>query len=129
MSLAILEHINVTVEDANATAKRLVDLFEWKIRWQGSSLSGKGHSVHVGSDDYYIAVYSPHSGASISTGNTYVERAALNHVGVVVQDIDSMEKRVIAAGYTPTNHGDYEPGKRFYFDDEDGIEFEIISYD
>ena len=31
-------------------------------------------------------------------------------------------------GYEPCNHADYDPGRRFYFDDEDGIEFEVVSY-
>ncbi len=26
------------------------------------------------------------------------------------------------------SHADYEPGRRFYFHDEDGIEFEVVSY-
>ena len=28
----------------------------------------------------------------------------------------------------PFNHDDYEPGRRFYFFDWDGIEFEVVSY-
>ena len=32
-------------------------------------------------------------------------------------------------GFTPYSHGDYEPGRRFYFTDGAGIEFEIVSYD
>ena len=28
----------------------------------------------------------------------------------------------------PFNHGDYDPGRRFYFLDPDGIEYEVISY-
>jgi hypothetical protein len=35
---------------------------------------------------------------------------------------------VKAAGYTPFNHGDYEPGRRFYFDGPDNIEIEVVSY-
>jgi hypothetical protein len=52
----------------------------------------------------------------------------LNHIGVVVEDLNAAEARVIAAGFMPRSHTDYEPGKRFYFDDHDGIEFEVISY-
>jgi glyoxylase I family protein len=29
----------------------------------------------------------------------------------------------------PTVTTDYEPGRRFYYNDEDGIEFEVVSYD
>ena len=32
------------------------------------------------------------------------------------------------AGLEPFSHGDYEPGRRFYFLDPDGIEYEVISY-
>ena len=33
-----------------------------------------------------------------------------------------------AAGLTAFNHGDYHPGRRFYFLDPDGIEYEVVSY-
>ena len=36
---------------------------------------------------------------------------------------------LIAAGLEPFNHDDYEPGRRFYFFDWDGIEFELVNYD
>jgi len=26
------------------------------------------------------------------------------------------------------SHGDYEPGRRFYFDDKRGLEIEVVSY-
>ena len=39
-----------------------------------------------------------------------------------------IEARVSAAGLIPFNHGDYEPGRRFYFLDPDGIEYEVVSY-
>ena len=35
---------------------------------------------------------------------------------------------VVAAGLTPFSHADYEPGRRFYFLDPDGIEYEVVSY-
>lgn len=52
----------------------------------------------------------------------------LNHIGIEVDDLDLTETRVIAAGLKPFSHGDYHPGRRFYFFDPDGIEYEIISY-
>ncbi|MGC1486268.1 MAG: VOC family protein, partial [Albidovulum sp.] len=38
------------------------------------------------------------------------------------------EMLVRAAGYSPTNHADYAPGRRFYFNEENGVEFEVVSY-
>lgn len=121
-----LEHINLTVANSRATADVISRLFGWRIRWQGPALNG-GHTVHVGNETSYLAVYSPANGsapASIDKGRT----GHLNHVGVVVGDLDAVEAKVKAEGYTPYNHADYEPGRRFYFDDDNGIEFEVVSY-
>ena len=52
----------------------------------------------------------------------------LNHIGVTVEDLDKAETRIKAAGYATYSHGDYEPGRRFYFDDQDGVEYEVVSY-
>lgn len=128
MTQAQVEHINVTVEDASRTAKRWCDLFGWKIRWEGSAMNGEGYTVHVGTDDTYIAVYSPKGDLEQPGRSTYFRIGGLNHIGLVVDDIGEMEKRIRDAGYKPHNHADYEPGKRFYFDDDDGIEIEIVSY-
>lgn len=46
----------------------------------------------------------------------------------VVDDLDATEKKVAAAGFEPHSHADYEPGRHFYFHDDDGIEFEVVSY-
>ena len=39
------------------------------------------------------------------------------------------KKAVLAQGFTTGNHADYEPGRRFYFHDADGIEYEVVQYD
>jgi hypothetical protein len=54
--------------------------------------------------------------------------SALNHIGIVVDGLDAVEQKVIARGYVPNSHQDYEPGRRFYFEDENSIEIEVISY-
>ena len=35
---------------------------------------------------------------------------------------------MIAAGLRSFSYADYEPGRRFYFLDPDGIEYEVVSY-
>ena len=52
----------------------------------------------------------------------------LNHIGVCVRDLVDCEARVKAAGFTPRDHAEYEPGSRFYFHDFDGIAYEMVSY-
>jgi len=123
---ATLEHTNLTVTDPKATAAWMCDLFGWHIRWQGAA-KGDGLAIHVGTDDSYLALYAP--ATPPETGpSSYVTIGGLNHIGVVVGDLNATEARVIAAGFTPNNHGDYEPGQRFYFDDHDGIEYEVVQY-
>lgn len=117
-----LEHVNVTVGDPAAAAKLLGDIFGWEVRWQGPALAG-GHTVHVGPKDYYLALYAPPGG-----GPTYPKGQPLNHIGVEVDDLGAVEARVVAAGLRPFAHGDYAPGRRFYFLDPNGIEYEVVSY-
>ncbi len=124
-----LEHVNVTVANPEATAAMLETLFGWKVRWQGTAME-VGRTVHVGGDDFYIALYTGPDGEPQAPAHTsYRERAGLNHIGVVVDDLDAAEARVRAAGYRPGEHHDYEPGRRFYFHEENGIEIEVIAYD
>lgn len=127
MSTAFLEHVNVTVSDPAATAKRLEDWFGWTVRWKGDSLGG-GTTYHIGNETSYIAAYSPPKPTGKVEGDSYSHHGGLNHIAVVVDDLDATEERIKAGGYRTHNHGDYEPGRRFYFDDDDGIEFEVVSY-
>ena len=124
--MARLEHLNVTVRDPDATAAMLVEIFGWRLRWQGAAIHG-GRSVHVGGADSYLAVYAG-LGAQVAAGNSYVQRGGLNHIGIVVDDLDAVEARVKAQGYEPVNHADYEPGRRFSFREENGIEIEVLIY-
>jgi len=126
MNNARIEHANITVSDPEATADMLCRLFGWHVRWQGESLMG-GRTVHVGTDDDYLAVYTP-AELSGDAGETYQTTGGLNHIGVLVDDLDATEARIRDAGFETFNHADYEPGRRFYFHDPDGIEFEVVSY-
>ena len=127
MTHATLEHVNVTVSDPAKTAEILCNLFDWHIRWQGEAMN-VGFTIHVGSDDCYVAVYSP-KGDVNAANSSYETRGGLNHIAVIVEDLDATEERVKSAGFTPVNHANYEPGRRFYFRDHDNIEFEVVSYE
>ena len=123
-----LEHVNVTVTDPDATAGLLGSIFGWTVRWRGSAING-GTTVHIGTEHDYLAVYTPPEPATSGPADSNYEQVnGLNHIGVIVDDLDAIEQRVIDVGLTPYNHADYEPGRRFYFDDPDGIEFEVVSY-
>lgn len=127
---AFLEHVNLTVAEPEATAAMLGRLFGWQVRWQGGAIHG-GRSVHVGTPGQaggqYLALYRG-AGAQAAPADSYGMRAGLNHIAVVVDDLDATEARAAAEGFAPMNHADYEPGRRFYFRDGDGVEYEVVSY-
>ena len=127
MSAPFLEHVNFTVSDPTATAKRLVNWFGWEVRWMGEAKAG-GTTYHVGNESSYVAVYSPPKPTEPLRDETYAHHGGLNHIGIVVDDLDATEAKIKADGYRTFNHGDYEPGRRFYFIDDDDIEFEVVSY-
>ncbi|NKB26261.1 MAG: VOC family protein [Rhodobacteraceae bacterium] len=124
---ARLEHVNYTVTDPHATAAMLDRVFGWKIRWQGDSIHN-GTSLHVGPEETYLALYASGSDPAAKP-RSYWTLSGLNHVGVVVDDLDATEARVKAEGLETHSHADYEPGRRFYFHDTDGIEYEAVQYD
>ena len=118
-----IEHVNLTVSDADRAAALMQDIFGWRVRWAGPARDN-GRVVHIGTDDHYLALYTPPAEGP----HCYPKGEPLNHVGIEVEDLDAIESKVVAAGLTPFSHGDYEPGRRFYFLDLDGVEYEVVSY-
>ena len=122
MSKGRIEHVNLTVTDIERSAAFFEKLLGWRERWRGPSLRG-GETIHVGDEGGYLSLYTDrqdHSGQR--------KGRPLNHVGLLVEDLDAAEAVVVEAGLEPWGHDDYEPGRRFYFYDWDGIEFELVSY-
>ncbi|HEX5644994.1 MAG TPA: VOC family protein [Erythrobacter sp.] len=117
-----LEHANLTVTDPERSAQLFAKLCGWHERWRGPSQLG-GWTIHVGDATTYLAIYT-----NDNAEGGYPKGAPLNHIGLMVENLDAAEQVVVEAGLKPFNHADYEPGKRFYFFDWDGIEFEVVSY-
>ena len=121
-SIGRLEHANLTVSDPDRSAALFRELCGWHERWRGASQMG-GWTIHVGSNDSYVALYT-----NEGRGGPYTKGQPLNHLGIEVDDLAAAEAVVATAGLQPFGHDDYVPGRRFYFFDWDGIEFEVVSY-
>ena len=119
-----IEHANLTVSNPERSSSFLQKLCGWHERWRGAGQLG-GWTIHVGNDTSYVALYSRGDGGG---DRHYSKGQPLNHVGLVVDDLAAAEAVVIKAGLKPFGHDDYEPGRRFYFFDWDGIEFEMVDY-
>jgi catechol 2,3-dioxygenase-like lactoylglutathione lyase family enzyme len=130
MSALRIEHVNITVTDPERTARLLAGLFDWHVRWRGPARDG-GTNIHIGSDSQYISLYGARPGAAppgAGPTHPFAKGKPLNHIGVEVADLAAAEALVLAAGLQPFGHDSYEPGRRFYFFDQDGIEYELVSY-
>ena len=121
-----LEHVNVTSPNPQKTANWMQKVFDWSMQWEGDT-QDNGYSIHIGDTDSYIAIYKP--GLKIAPyQRSYAVSGHVNHVGIVVEDLDEIEQRVRSVGFEPHMHADYEPGRRFYFYDDTGLEIEVVSY-
>jgi glyoxylase I family protein len=122
MSQGRIEHVNLTVTDVDRSAAFFEELLGWRQRWRGAAMNG-GETIHVGEETTYLALYTDggdHSGQK--------KGRPMNHDGLLVDELDAAEQVVRAHGLEPWGHDDYDPGRRFYFFDWDGIEFEVVSY-
>ena len=122
MPTGTLEHCNITVSDPDRCAALLEKLCGWHERWRGPSQLG-GWTIHCGDEHSYVALYTRDGAAG-----PFAKGVPLNHVGLLVDDLNAAEAAVIEAGLEPFNRADYAPGRRFYFFDWDHIEWEVVSY-
>ena len=126
---ARIEHVNISVADADAIATSLCEIFDWQVRWSGPAMD-EGYTVHVGSkgdNSSYFALYSPKTLLK-NTNRGHQLEACLNHVGIVVNDLSELETRLLSLGYKPCNHRDYGPCTSFYFHINESLEIEVIQY-
>lgn len=121
----LLEHVNLTVSDVDRSVRFYRDLLGLSLRWRGKNNSG-AEAAHVGDDRCYIALFEATENRQAPNDYTKV---GLNHFGFVVENLDEAKNRLHALGVTEHAEQDYEPGRRIYFMDPDGVEVELVEYD
>ena len=120
-----LEHANITVNNLDTA----VDFFQaafpdFQIRGGGDTNGRKW--IHLGNDITYIAL-----------NETLVQKMnvkdytqpGINHLGFVVEDVNVIAERLLAAGYQrdyPKQEENYRI--RDYFADADGNQYEFVQY-
>ena len=81
----------------------------WLAHTVARVCDGNGINIHVGDDDRYLALYRPPF--DLNDAETRYRRVnGLNHIGIVVDDLDAIETRVRAEGFETYSHDNYEPG-------------------
>lgn len=120
-----IEHVNLTVSDLDRSLVFYQRLFDWHVRWRGETSQGRP-AAHVGDDRCYIALFQSPAGGRAPYD---YDAIGLNHFGLVVDDLDHARQRLIELGAEYTAEQNYEPGRRVYVIDPDGIEVELVQYE
>lgn len=120
-----LEHVNLTVSQLDRSIEFYSKLFGFEVRWRGRTTTGV-EAAHIGDERCYVALFQAERPNRAE--RDYAE-VGLNHFGFVVEDLDAFKNRLQALGAAPHSEQDYEPGRRLYFLDPDGIEIELVEYD
>ncbi|MHC4990108.1 MAG: VOC family protein [Planctomycetota bacterium] len=122
-----LEHVNMTVSDLDRSIDFYSALLGLRVRWRREATADDRAAAHVGDGRHYIAMFeAPPTAARPSVS---YDAVGLNHFGFVVDDLDAARRTLRELGVAAHNEADYEPGRRLYFFDPDGIEVELVQYD
>ncbi len=94
-----LEHANLVVKEIQPTLDFILTAFpEWRVRGEGE-MSWYGRSrrwLHVGDEDYYLTL---NDDGDEDNRDLAGHSAGLAHLGFVVDDVDSLIKRLTTKGY------------------------------
>ncbi|WP_241836728.1 VOC family protein [Salinivibrio sp. IB574] len=128
--MTTIEHVNITVVDMDAALAFLaVAVPDFKIRQDAQSPKGY-RWVHVGNEHCYFALQEPNpsSEPSIQPRSAYKSQG-VNHIGLIIDDIDTIRERLLEKGYQPNGSMAHETHrKRMYFYDKAGFEWELVAY-
>lgn len=125
---ARLEHANLSVRDLEAMIRFLMTAFpEFRIRGEGTNRNGI-RWVHVGTNDTYIVLNQAKTEPA-RHWIPYSGEPGVNHLAYEVDDVESLRKRLCAAGYRDSTVPNAHPyRKRVYFYDPDGNDWEFVQY-
>lgn len=120
-----LEHANITVNNLDNTILFFQTAFDdFKVRGGGTNEGRKW--IHLGNESTYIALNE--AATAVTTEKSY-SKSGINHIGFVVNDVDSLAIRLLEAGYSRDYPKQVERFRiRDYFADADGNQFEFVQY-
>ena len=119
-----IEHANISVNDVQASTRFYRELFGVDVRWEGITELGF-RAVHLGDEKTYLSLFE----SSVKTrAPADYTATGFNHLGFEVNDLDAFRARLGQMGVEIVREEEYDPGRRLYFYDPDGIEVELVEY-
>lgn len=123
-----LEHANLCVRDLDEMVRFLTTAFpDFGVRGEGETTRG-ARWLHVGIDDTYLALQHAREEPA-EAWVPYSEKPGTNHLGFVVDDVEALRRRMLAAGYRESTVPNAHPHRRrVYFHDREGNDWEFVEY-
>jgi len=124
-----IEHVNITVPDIDEAIRFLkIVAPDFEVR-KDEKPSNSYRWVHIGNEAYYVALQEPHLDADSKKQLQTYKNYGINHVALVVSNIQEIEKKLLKTGYrkgidTPAE----KHRKRAYYFDKAGFEWELVEY-
>lgn len=124
-----IEHVNITVPDIDEAIRFLKIVAPDFVVRKDQKPSNSYRWAHVGNDAYYFALQEPHLDADPKKQLQSYRNYGINHVALVVPNIQEIEKKLLKNGYrrgieTPVE----KHRKRGYYYDNAGFEWELVEY-
>lgn len=121
-----LEHANLSVRDIDGMVDFLTTaLPDFSIRHDHTDADGR-RWVHVGNAHSYVAL---NQAREDRTFTPYAGQRGCNHLGWVVDDVQTTRKRLTRAGYVESTYPNAHPHRtRVYFNDAEGNDWEFVEY-
>ncbi len=120
-----LEHANITVRNIDESIQFFQAAFpDFAVRGGGNSNGRKW--IHLGNEITYLAINESNNAEYHDKDYT---KNGFNHLVFVVEDVESIAQRLLAAGFVRDYPKQIEKQRiRDYFVDADGNEFEFVQY-
>ncbi len=124
-----IEHVNITVPDIDAAISFLkIVAPDFEVRKDNKS-SDSYRWAHIGNERYYFALQEAHLDAAPQKQHQTYKNYGINHVALIVSNIQEIEEKLMAGGYQRGIETPVEKyRKRAYYFDKAGFEWELVEY-
>lgn len=129
VTMTQFEHANLTVPNIDAAIAFLLNAApDFRIK-ADQSPEGKQRWVHIGNNTCYFALQEPHDSLTSIDNRKPYQNIAINHIGMIVENLDSIQNKLLSLGYEQNGDITQEKyGRRIYFYDKAHFEWELVEY-